>query len=426
MRRIKFLSTLFTEHWLLYFMSVVLVFCLCPCATAQLDIEVGGDIQLRAIYRKDFGLTSADSESQDWLDSYIRAYVEGNPSPDISAYIRIIGERDWGAEGIITVDPLTGATSTQSTTQTDIDLAYFTMTEAWGSRATIILGRQELLYGEGFLIGRNNTYRTATYERSPRKAFDAIRMSFGLEPFTLDIFTALIDEGYGGSDVNLHGVNLTYEYLGTAVLDTAIFYKTDSSNNSKTMALSVRGESDIIAIPGLKVKAEIVPEIGDYNSTRDLSAFGGYVGALYSSEGRVCFISEPYIGLNYILMTGEANPTAVTGDYEQFDPLYEDVIYGEINEVNSPLGLNTNAEIFNIKLGGKFGEATSLELDYYVLNRSEKVSGSDDFGSEIDLKLGYEYTEDVKFELIASYFDPKPAVGTESPIQITGSVKITF
>jgi hypothetical protein len=406
--------------------SVVLIFGICTCSSAQFDIEVGGDIQVRGIYRKDFGLTQAESKSEDWFDSYVRAYVEGNPSPYVSAYVRVIGERDFGAEGVTTTDPVTGAQETDNTTQIDLDLAYLVLSEAWGSPATIIIGRQELLYGEGFLIGRNNTYRNATYERSPRKAFDAARVSFLLAPFTLDVFTVLIDEGYDGSDVNLHGVNLTYDYYNTATLDLGIFYKTDSSNDSKTIAFSVRGESEIIAVPGLSLKAEIVPEMGDYSAARDLSALGGYLGALYSSEGRVCLIEEPYIGVNYITMTGDANPAAATGDYEQFDPLYEDEIYGEINEVNSNLGLNTNAKILNVRLGGKLTDATSLALDYYIFNRAEKVNGSDDFGSEIDLKLSYEYTEDVEFTLLASYFDPEPAIGTEGAIQVTGGVKIVF
>lgn len=406
------------------FLCVVLVFGFCTWSSAQYDIEVGGDIEVRGIYRDDFGLTKVTSESEDWFDSYVRVYIEGKPSPDVSAYVRFIGERDWGAEGVTTFSPF--GTITENTTNIDLDLAYLALTDAWGSPATIIVGRQELLYGEGFLVGRNNTYRTATYERSPRKAFDAARVSFLVAPFILDMFSALIDEGYDETDVYLHGVNLTYDYLDMATLDLGIFYKTDSGNDSKTIAFSVRGESEIVAIPGLNVKAEIVPEIGDYSSTRDLSAFGGYVGALYSSEGSLGFLRQPYIGVNYILMSGEDNPSATTGDYGEFDPLFEDEIYGEINEVNSRLGLNTNARILNVKLGGKLTEVTSLALDYYILNRDEEVAGSDDFGTEIDLKLSYEYTEDVEFSLLTSYFDPKPAMGTEEAIQIIGAIKISF
>ena len=62
------------------FISVVLVLGFCTCSLAQFDIDVGGDIQLRGIYRDGFGLTAATSTSQDWFDSYIRVYVEGKPS----------------------------------------------------------------------------------------------------------------------------------------------------------------------------------------------------------------------------------------------------------------------------------------------------------------------------------------------------------
>ena len=406
--------------------AAVLVFFTCMSAMAQMDVEIGGDIQVRGIYRNDFGLTTADSESEDWFDSWVRAYVKGTPSPGLSAMVRVICERDWGAEGITTVDPLTGKTETTHTTQVDIDLGYLTLEDAWGSPATIILGRQDLLYGEGFLVGRNNTYRTGYWERSPRKAFDAIKVSFGLIPFTLDLFTAIIEERYTESDVNLYGVNLTYDYLGTAALDIGLFYKNDHTKDSSTIALSIRGESEIISIPGLKLKAEIVPEIGKHNSNRDLQAYGGIAGIHYGSEDRLCFIQEPYIALNYILMSGESNPDAATGDYKEFDPLYEDEIYGWINELDSKLGLNTNAKIIDVRLGGKLTDVVSLQLDYYIFNRDKAVSGSTDFGSEIDLKLTYEYTEDVYFALTACYFDPDSAIGTESPIQVTGSVRMAF
>jgi hypothetical protein len=340
--------------------------------------------------------------------------------------VRIIAERDWGAEGITTVDPVTGETKSEHTTQIDLDLAYLALENAWGSPATIALGRQELFYGEGFLIGRNNTYQTATYERSPRKAFDALKVSFDLTPFTLDFFTALVVERYDDSDVELYGANIKYDYINAAAVDLGVFYKTNSLQDAKTIAVSLRGESEIIAIPGLKLKAEIVPQMGNHNANRDLNALGGYAGISYGSIGHVAFISEPYIGLNYIFMSGEANPNASSGDYEQFDPLYEDKVYGEINEINSRLGLNTNAKILNVKLGGKFTDATSVELSYYGLSRSEQVSGSDEFGTEIDLKINYEYTEDVSFALLIAYFDPELAIGTEEALQVSGSVKIAF
>ena len=42
------------------------------------------------------------------------------------------------------------------------------------------------------------------------------------------------------------------------------------------------------------------------------------------------------------------------------------------------------------------------------------------------MKLSYEYTEHVEFSLLASYFDPDPAMGTEEAIQVIGAIKISF
>ena len=52
--------------------AAVLILVVCIPAMAQMDTEVGGDIQVRGIYRNDFGLTAANSESEDWFDSWVR------------------------------------------------------------------------------------------------------------------------------------------------------------------------------------------------------------------------------------------------------------------------------------------------------------------------------------------------------------------
>ncbi len=372
-------------------------------------MDIGGDVHVRSLYRNNFDLTG-DLGSENWFDTYLWVYFDAMPYPDVRAYVRIIAERDWAVEA-----------EEDDSASIDLDLGFLELTKLWGSRADVIAGRQELLYGEGFLIGRNDPVRSAKYERSPRKAFDALKISYGLDPFTLDFFGSVIEEGFEDESEILLGTNLHYDYRQTATLDVGLFYK-DPDDDSRTFALSIRGESDVGRFPGLRVKAEAVPQFGKHSAARDLSAFGGYAGVEYIF-GHEHFTALPnYVFFNYYYMTGDDG----TGDFGEFDPMYHDMFYGEVNQVNEALGLDTNARILNLGFGWHISPAVDLGFNLYGFKRNEPVGGTTDFGEEVDVKLTYRYTPDTHLVLTGGYFRPKPAFASTNALQLTAAVKLAF
>lgn len=390
-------------------LSAVFVLVVLSGISAASVMDMGGDIQLRSINRNNFDLTG-ETGGEDWVDSYLRVYMRARPYPDITAYVRMIVERDWGAEDL-----------DDSATSFDLDEGYVELTNLWSSRADVKIGRQELLYGEGFLVGRNDRLRTATYERSPRKAFDAMKVSWGLDPFTLDLFGSVIEERYDKDSLNLYGTNLNYDYLQTAVLDFGIFFA-DYEGDANTLALSARGEADVGRFPGLRVKAEVVPQFGKHSEARDLSAFGGYAGAEYIFAHENLRFYPNFVSVNYYYLTGDDG----TGDFGGFDPLFNDMFYGEVNEVNEFLGLDTNARILNLGFGWHLSDAADLEFNLYGFRRSEDVAGTKDFGDEIDVKFTYRYNPDTKLVLTGGYFSPASALAEKNALQITAAVKLAF
>ena len=388
------------------FLLVVSLIC-CMASAVAADAELSGDLQLRGFYRKDFSLDTAGT-SEDWFDASIRVSVEEELTEDIGALLRMICQRDWGE-------------ATSDNTNVDVDLAVLTIENIWKTPATVFAGRQELLYGEGFLVGRNSDYTSGRYERGLRKAFDALKISLNFEPFIFDVFQAKLNEAYSGADTNLLGMNLTYNYHDTGSFDFGVFQKSNGEDDTSTLAFSIRGEGNIVAIPGLLLKGEVVPQQGDYSIGRKREAIGGYAGFIYAFENKC--IPRPYFGANYILMSGDDG--SAVGDYKGFDPLFDDELYGEINEVH-PQGLRTNANILNLKLGCKPTKVLSIDLDYYNFKRNEAPGGIDAFGTEIDLRFAYDYDSNTVFALTAGWFDPDDSVGEENALQAVASIRRSF
>ncbi len=393
------------------FLFFVFVLVLSAGISTAAIIDMGGDLQLRTINRNNFDLIGL-SATENWVDSYLRVYMNARPYPDVRAYVRLIGEKDWGSEDVVG----------ESTAGIDIDLAYVELENIWASRASVTAGRQELLYGEGFVVGRNPSYRTATYERSPRKAFDALKLSYDLAPFTLDFFGSIIDEGYGEESMSLFGTNLRYDYLNTASLDIGAFYK-DSDDRSNTLAFSVRGESDIGKFPGLRVKAEVVPQVGKYNEFRDLSALGMYGGVryLFAHERMSCV--PHYVHVNYYYLSGDDG----LDDFGGFDPMFNDMFFGEVNAVNPALGIDSNARILNFGFGWHISPAVDLGVELYQFKRDEPVFGSlTDIGTEADIYLTYRYNPGTELVLTWGYFSPEPLFAEKNAMQITAALKLDF
>ena len=436
-------------RYLTIIFTLALVVCLTTTAKADVEnVRVGGDVGIRYINREDLDLTDktrTTNTDDSWFDSTVRLQIDAELSDDVASCIRLINERDWDAAN-------SGVTE-----DVELDLGYMTLDNMFGYPVKATLGRQEILFGEGFLVG--DGYGSVTTGDlaagdSVRKAFDALRLSYSAEPYTVDVFTAKIDEDFGAGagtgDVDLNGININYDYLDIATFDLGYFVKSDSALNRRVKALSLRGEGSIPAVLGLTVKGEYVDEDGDSDrlnarGSKDLDASAWYLGAEYAFQD---MMYEPYIGVTYTVMSGDkdSNTAAIpANDDEQFDPLYQDVDYGAIAELlpaSAGGEIQTNLNAWTIAAGLKPTEALSVDVAYNILKRDETASGvDDDLGDELDITLTYDYTEDVQFGLCAAWFNPggwfddlqqggndltANANRDETATQIVGSVKVSF
>ncbi len=415
------------------------------------NVKVGGDIQIRSISRSDWNLkddaANKDNQSNDgsWYDSAVRLQISADLTNDVGAVVRLINERNWDAAGV-------DANANQNV---QLDLGYITLDNMFGYPLKATLGRQDILFGEGFLIGDGYNGVTLStlgygyqasnlaYGESIRKAFDALRLTYTAQPYTVDLFTARINSNLSSSPTNgddtLSGININYAYLDIATFGLGYFVNQagataltgTTTQNSQTRALSLRGEGSIPSVPGLTVKGDYVWETGnviDGAVSRDLNARGWYAGAKYTLQDNPY---QPYLGTTYVYMSGNDNKT---GDYKGFDSLYSN--YEDYGTIASLKGYNqTNLKAWKIVAGLKPTEALSVDLSYAILKRDKTAANVDDaLGNELDASLTYDYTEDVQFGISAAWFDPGqnlqdtlPGSGYDSnATQVVGSVKVSF
>ena len=458
------------------------------------NVRVGGDIEVRGIWQKDVDLIGEDSKGNgssnpEWIPrttqffyQIARIYVSADLTDNVNTYVRFVNDRTWGtmpqASDIEVRNPRLSADYLglyeALGDDVELDVAYLTLAEMFTYPLSLTIGRQELLYGEGFLVGDgcndlyslwvevdNSTvaslpsninawsavspYLPVAYIYGPRKAFDAIKFSYSYENSTVDIFKAKLSEGYHqGTDVDLYGINWNLKTDTYGTWDFAVFgqfYNPLEKGKSETVAFSIRGAGEIpqVTVGKLEVKGELVKETGKVaaaitgEDTEKLEAWGGYLGVKYTFDNPY----EPYINVCYTRMTGDK---ANTDRVEEFNPIASSEKYGELADAILYGGNATNAKILQVGVGFKPNEKVGIDLMYANFDEDQHVTGGSstdnrNLGKEWDLLISYDYTEDVQFGLCYAVFIPGKAI-TEvlddldideaKASALLGTVKVTF
>jgi hypothetical protein len=416
-----------------------------PAFAAVQNVKVSGDITTYAVLQNEFDLNdnvdAAGLDDTGFFVTIARLRVDADLTDNVAATIRLINERNWDGEN-------------NANTDIDLDLAYLTLKEIFYSPLTLIIGRQELRYGNALIVGDPDTNAASTASDSnfnsyapflsKRKAFDAIRAILDYDPWTIDLVYAKINEVYeatNSEDTDLYGVNIGYKFAQYDAEAEGYFFAVDS-NNQDIYVVGLRGS--LVPIEGLLLGGEVAYQFGDYTTaagaSRDQDAWAASIYGSYTWANEY----EPTLKLAYDYRSGDEGSS--TGDYEAWLPLYEDQTKGLIADylfAGANNGVSSNAHIINVGFGFKPLEDLNLAVDWfhYILDEdlnSGSLSGTvtsydmtddDCLGDEIDLKLTYDYSEDVQFGLEAGVFIPGDAFANandDEAYEVIGSVSVSF
>jgi hypothetical protein len=426
-----------------------------PAAASVQNIKVSGSVDSGLLLRDnlDFGLSTDNDEKQSVFYTKTNLKVEADLTDNVQAVVSLINERAWN-------------TPTDSNTDIDLHEAYVTLREMLYSPLTVIIGRQNFSYGNSFIVDSNaagfagadsGLYSVAS-DISNQNGMDAIRMILDYDPLTIEMLAAKINEGNadlrqdptGQDDVDLYGVNATYE-LGddmNTVVEAYFFAKIDGSvgkpsigDNSKNDTIYVPGiRASLNVLEGLNVSAEYAHQGGTKSGTADNNQQKRDANAVFLTANYSLPVMEDYdptLGYLYVWVSGDNDATAAHVDtssysgvsseekYTAWDPFYEDV--GSPKLYNALFSM-TNMQIHQFTLEAKPLEDVTASLSWaglwlvqdtvnttdVALLQPDNVStastvttpGKKMIGQEVDLAATYDYTEDVQFGANVGVFMP--------------------
>ncbi|MDD4899934.1 MAG: alginate export family protein, partial [Candidatus Omnitrophica bacterium] len=450
------------------------------------NVKVSGDLTMMGVVRENFDLTKTaangwiggsasnryDDTEKDLL-SIVRVRVDADLTDNVSTTIRLLNERNWNGEsatGVIGANRNIGfATDNGAAEEQDIelDLAYVHMKEFLYSPLSLTVGRQELHFGNDFIIGDPDTNMVALRsslaegDLSSRKAFDAIRATLDYNPLVVDIVYAKLAENNVvlNDDTTVYGLNLNYALDKNTTLEGFYFGKIRGSdatavtnvdsglNTSFIVQDNGKSKSDQVhtvgarvvnrTINNLTVDAQAAYQFGTYNPKFDPNA--RFIAAnnkaeianrrAWAAEGiatydlkDVKYIGKynPSLSAIYLYLSGADRDRTGSKTYKGWDAMYENQTLGHI--INAIMGFS-NAHFAGLSAKAKPMDDVTVKMDAVAVWFAKRfpdqrlailsgVDGAREFrmakgpfiGQEYDLTLTYDYTEDVQFSLLGGLF----------------------
>ena len=439
-------------------LAVVAALVATPAFAAVQNVKVSGDIDVKAISRDNFDLrkttrftTTNDDKLQTFLQT-TRLAVAADLTDNVSAAVGLSNQRLWDQD-------------VEATNNVDLDLAYVTLKELIYSPLTLTVGRQNLKFGTGFIVGpgflgnSNGVFSTAgnatltnvhgsqLREFSITNAYDAIRATLDFSPLTVDAFVSKIQElGEGGHDQDLWGLNLNWK--GTPVdrwkgeWEGYVFYKNDRSATvtihdnpgriyEQNRVATVGTRAAVEPIKNLWLNAEVAGQFGKLGDTVLLpgQAAGNRTRRAMAAQGSANYTFTnvtytPNVGAGAVYYSGQrasvGNGNSIVTTWDQmfrgsFTTAIQDFLAGtdqagglyttfDPNDTSAA----TNRYLLYTDFGLKPLQDLSLQGRYTHAWFAEApvVGRGKNAGDEVDLQAKWDYTEDVQFGLIGAAFFP--------------------
>ena len=327
---------------LICILAVVLALCVPAYAEVQ-NVKVSGDIAVRSLYRSNYDLDDNDinttgstpsNNTENFFMQSVGVNIDADLTDNVSTSVRLVNQRDWDNNS-----------SGGNTFDVDIDLAYVTLKEMVYAPLTVAIGRQDLWFGRGLIVGSLLPASDATQtsqsdfnsaisadEYSETTAFDAIKATLDLAPWKLDLLYSKIDENTisGSDDVDLFGANVGYKFdMLNAETEAYYFGKQDASkpdtgaNTIKVNTFGLRGSLE--PITNLTVGAEGAIQRGTYSDRntngRDIKAYA------FDAFGKYQFADmlwKPALGVEWLALSGEKDINSSDGGntWQGWDAMY--------------------------------------------------------------------------------------------------------
>lgn len=421
------------------------------------NIRLSGDVRIRGYYNTYGGELPQTS----LIAQRTRVTIEADLEDHVLVVVTLKAEGIWGqwdngnAFDSAGAGQPTWGENINRNWDVGINEAYVQLNEMFFQAATLKLGRQYLHYGRGLIISSvENEYN-----------FDAARLVLDYYPLTIDLVAALLnnqDDGFspigsfGTSERNwLLFANARYEMTDSFIKAIEGYFGWATQSKDDPAARAETGYAPFM----MTASPWIVGVRADLNLTKNLQAWiegayeGGNDGWVSSSNISAFLVNagaqlslgdtqmSPVLHFNYTFASGGGN-----NGQNMFRPWFD---YAADYNGFIAKPLLSNIHIFNVGATIKPAKNVTAGMDVYYYMKSAKnwsvqqnpnidlsrgainlgTPGAGDIGWEVDAKLGYDYSKDVRFGLIAGVFIPGEAIKPfvdEICIGIRGEVAVKF
>ena len=399
------------------------------------------------------------SDTDNYVMSITQVEVAADLTDNVSTVINILNMRDWNADTF--TDATTSTAVGANEFDLSLDLAYVQMKEIFYSPLTLTIGRQDLLFGRGFIVGWNPVDpqgATQADEFTQLQAFDAVRATLDFNPWTIDLVYALIDENSNNpeDDRDLYIANVNYkfaEYNAVAEayyvgeIDKGTLAGTAGTHDNNTHTVGGRVQFDPIS--QITLGGELAYQFGNYRSAlanprRDRDAWAADVFGTYRWD----YTWKPEVTVEYVMMSGESDLSATTNDFGSWNAPFRGPTYGWIHEYKetnwgtaqtNDQATGQNNQFISVAASIKPLEDLLISAVYYhfwapddmhtTITDPTSAVLDDHLGDEIDTQITYAYTEDVSFGFMADWYIPGGLYASnndKTASQYVSSVHVTF
>ena len=424
---------------------IVALIALCGLAASTFadvqNIRLSGDIRVRGYYFDKSEMVGGQQIGNDaqLIAQRTRVTLEADLEDHVLVVVTLQADNIWGGTGLFNGNAGQNVRLKNNTVQ--VSEAYVQLRELFYSPATLKVGRQELNYGTGLIFSSVDQVYT----------FDAGRLVLDYHPLTIDIVGAQLKNdqlytiapggGLSNPQSDLLFVNAKYEvnsvvkdvegYFGWASQMRAgdAFGGTANGNNPSPMIFGLR--TGLAPVENLTVSLEGAYEGGNSEAgfglhDETISAYLAQAALKYTFKGVAW---TPAINASYTYASGDSN---VTGNSRHYFVPWFGMAEGYNGYVLAPT--LSNIQIMNVGVSAKPCANTTLALQgyYYLkankngavtsdanadlggLNNANTAIGtaandSRDVGAEIDAIVGYDYSKDVRCQLVYGAFFPENA-----------------
>jgi hypothetical protein len=393
------------------------------------QVKIGGEVRMRGYYLNNF-LDFADSNNSDQWSVFrqrTRVYVSAALENGVSAYVRI-GNQNYG-EGVTALPSDEDKWEEENkSNKFFVDAAYVDVKSLFGLPLDVQLGRQNLMYGSGWVIldGQSQYGSTSTY-------LDGVKFAWRIRSdVTLDALYFKDEEkkreNTTPDDITLLGFYLTSKYpLPADQQELYALNRRDESIGKEIYMIGARLSNEYEF--GLDYSAEGAWQTGKFKRKIDQNAYGLKIDLGFSFKG---VFSSPRVFGEFARFTGDDHGSpheneawdVFYGGWPQFGELLAwkyinrgrdnaIAIYDSTYNAGSTVGAEavySNFDLYTAGIHVNPLEALKVVLSYSKLIADETIDGIDsDIGDYYQLTAEYRYSKHLMFGVYAALIDPGAA-----------------